>query len=1278
MTGPTRDPIPDPTRHPTRRPTRDPAGHPPDRFVGARQLTVDIPLDPARTTAPVSASASAGMKTASTSGVVRAGALMAVATVVSRITGLLSKIALLAILGAGAVSSSYTVANTLPNIVFELLIGGVLTSVAIPLLTRAQRSDPDGGEEYTERLMTIAVVGLLIATALAVAGAPLLARLYSSGAASRPELTTSLGRLLLPQIFFYGVAALFGAILNTKERFAANAWAPVLNNVVVIGVAVVLFAGRIGRVGTPDGLTSDELLILGIGTTLGIAVQAAVMIPPLLRSGFRFHWRWGWDPRLGEAGGLIAWAVVYVLVSQVGVVVATRIAFAHSKAGPVVFGYASVLFQMPYGILGVAVLTAIMPRLSRHAAAGEIEDVKNDVSLANRLSAVALLPVSAALVVIGGALSVALFAWGQVKVGDALQIGRTVGALALGLVPLAMTLVQMRVFYAMKDGRTPTAINAVMVAVRVPLLLLSTRLGPDWVLPGLALATAVSYLVGAVVGEWWLRSRFGPMGTRRTLTTIGKMVLASAGGGAAGYYAARWTVGISPSGVVDALVTTVVATIVGLFTVGVLCAVLRVDELRPVLDRLSRLVGRSPGRSPRHSSSRSMGESIRSDSPSRLPGWPESPAAEDTVELRVGGRGDTPRYLPDIPQTPNREQVTELVTDPNTGVPREIPSAAPVGSPADATAVVNTDATADIPAESTYVIPVGAAAGMHEQETAVMHAGATQQIAVTPPAADARTTPGAADDFAPGVTVGGRYRLVSLVGVDSADNKFWRAKDNVLPRDMAVTLLPDSSATSATVARTLRVGRLHHIGLPQTLDVGTEAGHSYVVGQWVDGATLTDLIAGGPLEPDVATSITAKVAEAVAEAHRNGIALGAINPSLVRVNFDGQVRLSHVIAHGSATPDQDIRAIGGLLYLMLTGTWPLAAPGSTGSGSPGPVTGSLSGNADPTRKLGTSGGQPLPVATTRRGREIPANEARPGVPEALSALAERALHPDEPAGIHAVGAISALLKQPDPPPATVAPSAGSPARPMLAPAERRLIRERRIKLSVAAVMIAAFSALILIVTASLSKQVLGSIQDPNLTTVAKLDSPRPSAAVTSNSRSSGSRAPSVTASGPGRSSPAPSSSAAPTVPPSAPVKITDATVYDPNGDGVKDNTEQVPQAFDGFPATAWATFVYKDQLPALKPGVGLTLEFATEITPTSVQVTSDTPNSMFEVRSATSRDMPFEQTTVIGEGMATSSPVTISLTSAPKSKYLIVFVSHFSPSGLKWKSDINEIAVAGY
>src|SRR6478752_5473361 len=151
-----------------------------------------------------------GMKTARTGGVVRAGAVMAVATLVSRITGFLSKVVLLGVLGAGVVNDAYTLANTLPNIIFELLIGGVLTSVAIPLLSRA-RSDPDGGQGYTQRLVTMAFVGLLGATGLAIAAAPLLTHLYLSGhgSTSDPVLATRLAYLLLPQVFFYGMAALF-------------------------------------------------------------------------------------------------------------------------------------------------------------------------------------------------------------------------------------------------------------------------------------------------------------------------------------------------------------------------------------------------------------------------------------------------------------------------------------------------------------------------------------------------------------------------------------------------------------------------------------------------------------------------------------------------------------------------------------------------------------------------------------------------------------------------------------------------------------------------------------------------------------------------------------------------------------------------------------------------------------------------------------------------------------------------------------------------------------
>ena len=514
------------------------------------------------------------MKTARTSGVVRTGALLAVATLASRATGFVSKVILLGVLGVGVVNDAYTVANTLPNIIFELLIGGVLTSVAIPLLSRA-RTDPDGGDGYTQRLMTMAIVGLLVATALAIAAAPLLIKLYLSGnrATSDPQLATQLSYLLLPQIFFYGMAALFGAILNAKERFAAAAWAPFVNNVVVIGIAVALTQLPGGLFNSGGGAaaapTHAQLLLLGLGTTAGIVMQAVVMLPSLRRSGFRFHWRWGGDHRLAEAGRLMLWAVAYVVISQIGYVIVTRVASGGLAGGITVYAFTLLLFQLPYGILGVSILTAIMPRMSRHAAAGQLDEVKKDMSLANRLSAVALMPVAAAMIALSGELAYLASRYDRVSPADSMIIGGTLAALAIGLVPLAMTLVQMRVFYAMKDGRTPTLINAAMVAVRVPLLLACVNLRPDLLVPGLAAATTVSYLVGAVVGEIWLRVRYGPMGTTRTLVTIGKMLIASTLGGLAGYYVVQQLFDPMVDSLGDALLQFAVGAAVGLLVIAV-------------------------------------------------------------------------------------------------------------------------------------------------------------------------------------------------------------------------------------------------------------------------------------------------------------------------------------------------------------------------------------------------------------------------------------------------------------------------------------------------------------------------------------------------------------------------------------------------------------------------------------------------------------------------------------------------------------------------------------
>lgn len=519
---------------------------------------------------------------------------MAVATLVSRVTGLASKLLLAFVIGLGIVNDSYTVANTLPNIVFELLLGGVLTSIVVPVLVRAQKEDADGGEAYTQRLLTVATVALGLATVAAIAAAPLLTRLYlddSSGQANL-ALATAFGYLLLPQIICYGLGALFSAILNTRGVFGPPAWAPVLNNVVVIATLGVyaLVPGDISL--SPVRMGDAKLLVLGLGTTLGILVQAAVLVPALRRSGFVFRWRFGWDRRLSAFGGLALWVVGYVLVSQVGYVVTTRVASDASAGSVAAYSYAWLLLQVPYGVLGVSLLTAIMPRMSRAAADGDTAGVVRDLSLGARMSALTLVPISALLTVLGTATGVALFSLGESNVDDASRLGQTLAVSAFGLLPFAVVMLQLRVFYAMHDSRTPTLINVVMVAVKVPLLLACPLVLPaDRVVLGLAFVNGLSFVVGAVVGEVWLRSRLGRLDTVAVLGTVARTVVA----GVVAALAVRGVDLLLPSdmpAVPRAWLLLVLGGVVGLAVAGAALVALRVPEVRSVVAKLTRRGGR--------------------------------------------------------------------------------------------------------------------------------------------------------------------------------------------------------------------------------------------------------------------------------------------------------------------------------------------------------------------------------------------------------------------------------------------------------------------------------------------------------------------------------------------------------------------------------------------------------------------------------------------------------------------------------------------------------------
>jgi putative peptidoglycan lipid II flippase len=379
--------------------------------------------------------------------------------------------------------------------------------------------------------------------------------------------------------------------------FGPFAWAPVLNNLVVLVVLAVYVAlpGRISldpvRIGEPG------LLVLGLGTTLGIVVQALVLLPALRRIGFRYRPLWGWDRRLGETGGLALWVVAYVLVGQLGYVVTTRVAAAAEPGSVAIYANAWLLLQVPYGVLGVSLLTALMPRMSRAAAEGRTADVVADLALGTRYSAVLLLPISALLTAFGTTVGVALFSLGAGSAdGGAARLGATLAASAFGLLPFAVTMLQLRVFYAMTDSRTPTLLQLVIVGVKVPLLLAAPLvLPPDRVVLGLAAANGASFVVGAVLGQVLLRRRLGRLGTVGVLGALARMALAAvlAALAAFGLVALLDPALDGLAAVARAWVELAVAAGVGLPVAVAAMLLLRVPELAALRRRSPRGTGRA-------------------------------------------------------------------------------------------------------------------------------------------------------------------------------------------------------------------------------------------------------------------------------------------------------------------------------------------------------------------------------------------------------------------------------------------------------------------------------------------------------------------------------------------------------------------------------------------------------------------------------------------------------------------------------------------------------------
>ncbi|MFI0258797.1 murein biosynthesis integral membrane protein MurJ [Streptomyces sp. NPDC017056] len=488
------------------------------------------------------------------SSLLKSSAVMAAGTLVSRILGFVRNLVIAAAIGVGTLNDSYQVANTLPTMIYILVGGGALNAVFIPQLVRAMKNDEDGGEAYANRLLTLVTVLMAGVTTVCVLAAPVFIGIMSPKIASDPEqmdVAVAFARYCLPTMFFMGVHVVLGQILNARGRFGAMMWTPVLNNIIVIATfgAFIWVFGSFSQSGVSAGNVSAEAIrLLGLGTLLGLTVQALAMFPYLRDAGFRLRPRFDWRGHgLGKAARLAKWTFFFVLANQLGMVVVTQIATwagsvaegeGHSGTGITAYNYALQLWQMPQAIITVSVMTAVLPRISRAAHDGDVTAVRDDISYGLRTSAVAIVPCAFAFLALGVPMATLMFSSAG---SGATNIGYVIMAFGLGLIPYSAQYVVLRGFYAYEDTRTPFFNTVIVAAVNAAVSGLCFLLLPArWVVVGLAAAYGLAYAVGIGVAWRRLRTRLGgdldgPHVIRTYARLAGACVPAAVVAGAAAY-----------------------------------------------------------------------------------------------------------------------------------------------------------------------------------------------------------------------------------------------------------------------------------------------------------------------------------------------------------------------------------------------------------------------------------------------------------------------------------------------------------------------------------------------------------------------------------------------------------------------------------------------------------------------------------------------------------------------------------------------------------------------
>ncbi|GAB3220908.1 hypothetical protein GCM10027447_05850 [Glycomyces halotolerans] len=534
-------------------------------------------------------------------GVARSSLLMATGSLVSRVTGFGRTVVISAAIGAGLLGNSYTTAQYFPQMIYELVLGGVFASIILPLFVKAHKNDPDGGDAFAHRLLTLATLVLGGAALVVTLAAPLIARAMAEPV--QYDLVTQLSYLMLPALMFYGLFAVLSGVLNSRERFGAPMWVPIINNLVVIGVGAAFYFvytrdaapdadGRLFM--NADQVTTGMLLLLGGGTTAGVVIQVASLWPALRRAGFAWRFRFDFKALpLRDIRRMASWTLLFVAANQIAVMAVIKIANAASGRAPdggpfvpgtTVYNNAYLMMMMAHGIVAVSVITALMPRMTRAADDKRWPDLADHLSGGIRLASFMLVPIAAAFIALHEPFARAIFQWGAYEPRQAYATGTVLAVVGLVLLPFSVSQLQIYAFFAQTDTRSVALLNLPVIAIRIGGYLLAFALLPlQWVVVGLFAANGVSYLVSLLLSVALLRKRVGLLGMKKVAFGLMRTAAAALIAGVVAWLGWQAWPDVSDDGGAAKAGQLAAAAVLGTGLIGVyiaVCLVLRVEEMR--------------------------------------------------------------------------------------------------------------------------------------------------------------------------------------------------------------------------------------------------------------------------------------------------------------------------------------------------------------------------------------------------------------------------------------------------------------------------------------------------------------------------------------------------------------------------------------------------------------------------------------------------------------------------------------------------------------------------